>query len=1003
MYTMKLGWPFISIILFLFVSNELSGALPNPEPIIRVDNDAHAGPVFWAEPYLNDSRIATVSHDKTLRIWRARDLKHLQVLRIPIEVEREGKLSYVAASPDGRLLAAGGWTCWDWEEKGCVYLFDAASGALIRRLGGLPNIIGNLSFSPDGKILAVGMHGDGGVSFVDTQSFSVVGQDREYGERVTGLAFSGNGYTVAGALDGYLRIYDAEFKLVARVQIPDIRLIGAAYFSNDNSQLLIGSYDSPSLRILSFPALQVERIVDLSGEPSLTSLRNAIWSRSGEFIYALGDSDDTRQARIYRWSVHDLERYETIEVATHRIQSIRPYGRHGLVFSTEDGGIGLVDDSGKVARISDSALAEFPQMSGAFQVSSDGGMVTIPLDQQGSRLAKFDLNRLSLSVARQQAPVSVSRKPSSTHLQLTDGLNSPSPRLNGKTLELEPFEISRAFDFAPNGNSVFLGTEWSLRAYDRSGALRWRRSMPGVVWNVLASRDGRWVLAALSDGTVRWYQASDGQEVLALFIDSRSREWVLWQPDGYYASSEYGDNLVGWHVNRGMDSPPDFYRAVQFERQFYRPDLLREQINSTKTAGSGVSTSSSILNESSVMTRRSGVSSAQVGDAAKPVLSAFNLSRLNEIAPPRIQMTTMRTVKNKEGFTELELEVSADKNSLPMQDVTVYANLLPVTASRERRLSKDETDRFIRRFRFPIKSGDNLIRVEVNNGVSLGLAEHWLETTARTESLPKGDLYVLAVGVNRFERILDADKKVIPDLDYAVNDAVKLAELLQQSATRSEFNRAHVRVLADSTEIKPTRRNILEALKSFEEAGPNDTVLLFLASHGFSDDTGNYYFLPQDGEIADVKSVLSGKNLTGHASSLLGWTDFLDSMRKASGRRVMIVDTCQAKNIFGEFDSRSLRKRSAAALFPLLLASKGDEFSQEYGAAEHGLFTHALLEGLRGLADANRDRKITVTELYEFAVPLVEKLHNPAGGPQTPQLIAPGALGNITLPVAEQR
>ena len=97
------------------------------------------------------------------------------------------------------------------------------------------------------------------------------------------------------------------------------------------------------------------------------------------------------------------------------------------------------------------------------------------------------------------------------------------------------------------------------------------------------------------------------------------------------------------------------------------------------------------------------------------------------------------------------------------------------------------------------------------------------------------------------------------------------------------------------------------------------------------------------------------------------------------------------------------RRRTAAALFPLLLASKGDEFPQEYGAAEHGLFTYALVEGLRGSADAKRDRKITVTELYQFAVPLVEKLRNPAGGPQTPQLIAPGVPGNITLPVAEQR
>jgi uncharacterized caspase-like protein len=175
---------------------------------------------------------------------------------------------------------------------------------------------------------------------------------------------------------------------------------------------------------------------------------------------------------------------------------------------------------------------------------------------------------------------------------------------------------------------------------------------------------------------------------------------------------------------------------------------------------------------------------------------------------------------------------------------------------------------------------------------------------------PKGELYVLAVGVNRFDHISAADKSQVPDLEYAVNDASKLAELLKNSISDSEFNQVHVRLLADSAQDQPTRQNILEALRFSEQVEPNDTVLLFLASHELSDKTGNYYFLPQDGELPDVEAILSGRNLTGKAASLLSWTDFFDSMRKAAGRRIMIVNTCQAKDIFGEFDSRSLRKRA---------------------------------------------------------------------------------------------
>jgi len=44
----------------------------------------------------------------------------------------------VALSPDGRFAAAGGW---DRSGDNGVYVFDAAAGKLIRRLGKLDNVI----------------------------------------------------------------------------------------------------------------------------------------------------------------------------------------------------------------------------------------------------------------------------------------------------------------------------------------------------------------------------------------------------------------------------------------------------------------------------------------------------------------------------------------------------------------------------------------------------------------------------------------------------------------------------------------------------------------------------------------------------------------------------------------------------------------------------------------------------------------------------------------------
>src|SRR5262249_13294387 len=77
-----------------------------------------------------------------------------------------------------------------------------------------------------------------------------------------------------------------------------------------------------------------------------------------------------------------------------------------------------------------------------------------------------------------------------------------------------------------------------------------------------------------ADGTIRWHRLKDGVEVLALFIARDGRRWVAWTPQGYYDASAGGDELIGWHVNRGADEVPDFFPVAQFRDRFYRPDVI---------------------------------------------------------------------------------------------------------------------------------------------------------------------------------------------------------------------------------------------------------------------------------------------------------------------------------------------------------------------------------------------------------------------------------------------
>ena len=67
----------------------------------------------------------------------------------------------------------------------------------------------------------------------------------------------------------------------------------------------------------------------------------------------------------------------------------------------------------------------------------------------------------------------------------------------------------------------------------------------------------------------------DGTELLALFVHAKDRRWVAWTPRGYYMASPGGDDLIGWHQNRGWGQAAGFAFAAERREQFRRPDIVR--------------------------------------------------------------------------------------------------------------------------------------------------------------------------------------------------------------------------------------------------------------------------------------------------------------------------------------------------------------------------------------------------------------------------------------------
>ncbi len=943
----------------------LPAAAQTTAPILRVETGMHTTLIRRVVVDAARNRLITASDDKTIRIWQMPEARLLNTLRVPMDEGHEGQLFALAVSPDGKWVAAGGWTGWDWEGKGSIYLFDVASGDLVRRLGGLDETVGALVWSPDGQYLVVGLQGRGGLRVLRADNGTVVASDTQYLDKLQDIDISPQGRIVTTALDGRVRLYAPDFRLIGRRAIPGGEKPISVKYAPDGQTFAVGFVDAPAISIVSGSDLSPLHQVSTEGIADQVNFESVVWSSDSRYLYAGGDYRGAGLNPLYRWPDAGRGRPERIPLTQNRIIEIQQLPGGNISFAAEDPGLGIVAPDGKIIAYRGPDIVNFSRDRAGLYVSTDGAVISYPLTADGkTRHSFYTLG--GGDQATKDEPISPVFPPRLTApgVQVLAWKDQYAPTINGKTpSSLDDYEMARSYVIAPDGRSVVLGTEWAIRRLDLEAKEIWSRNLPAVAWSVNVSGNGELAVAALSDGTVRWYRMRDGKEVIDYFPHGNGRDWMAWTPDGYYTSSVYGDNYVGWHLNRGKDQAPDFYRAVQFDRILYRPDVVAD-------------------------TFRQALAAPQAAVAAPANDATFRIAQLREIAPPRLRLVPAALQGLADRRPRATLRLEGEKTELGIRDYAIFVNGIPVTPSKERALSGNDATRFSRTVEIDLPAQANEIRVEAFNGVSMGVAEAYIGLPTDVRPVPvRGDLYVLAVGVNSFPNLPEN-----LNLAFAAQDAEAMAATLEREAT-GYYKHTFLKVLSDGQAVKPDRDAVLSALDFVKQAGAQDTVVIFLASHGVTDPKGNYYFVPRDVQRRDIVAVQRGQA----GDSLLSWLVFFDALRGAAGKRILIVDTCHAGRAEGSFDSHSLLKRSASSMFPLIVASKGEETSQEYPPAKHGLFTYALMTALAPAADKDGDFLISLQEAFSFALPIVEQLRDKSAGAQTPQILVPPVLGSLAL------
>jgi WD40 repeat protein len=566
-------------------------------PVLAIDPGMHAAAIRSQAVDAAGRFAVTGGNDRTVRIWSAADGKLLRTIWMPVGFENVGVVAAVAISPDGSMIAAGGWTeRIDGDHP--VYIFDRESGNLIRRIGGdLPDGTDFLTFSPDGRYLAATLDGGKGLRVFDRdKDWHEVFRDDQYGAESLGASFAHDGRLVTTSWDGLIRLYQFdpinEGPNFRRVGEPVEALSGSRpsriAFSPDGKRLALG-YWGEVVDILDGTTL--ERAGGHSPKNvhiDIVGLYHVAWSRDGQTLFADGAVVDAQdRTLLFAWDrngLGDERRMTYCAPSTATGVDALPDGRI-LAGSMEDC-LGLMDAHGEPIWTVFSPLLDLSGRAFEMRVSSDGKVVDFGYFAPGTPL-RFDVSSLTLSSPPPNDGLTF--RPLREGLTIDGWRSENNPTLNYRALPVKPDEMMRSLAIAPDAKRFFLGSNVALRAFDDSGAKIWSYLGQGEVWAVNASKDGRIVVAAHSDGTIRWRRADDGRELLALQVlpnkesDPAKWDWVLWTPEGFYEATPGAQNVLKWVVNHGPDSAATT-KPVSAIPKLHRPDALPLVLRELDTA-----------------------------------------------------------------------------------------------------------------------------------------------------------------------------------------------------------------------------------------------------------------------------------------------------------------------------------------------------------------------------------------------------------------------------------
>lgn len=1054
--------------LFAMGATDLAAAMSPGDLVdratLRIDAGMHHGRVTAVAATADGRVLATAGMDRAIRLWDAQTGDPVRTIWPPSQdTAAEGQIHALAFSPDGRFLAAAGVTrFWDRPEgRGSgTYLIDVGTGRLTTRLPGVPDMqyddtVHRLGFAKSGTTLwALSGHAPDYTSYSTLQRYDNATDGKPKARLLADgsyvdLDVDGNGRLLA-LRSRIVRWLDGMGQPGAQIAMPagEGGVYVSARVSPDGSRVALLLSNAGAIELRDGKTLApIARIATVSEEGERP--HSIEWARDGKSLLLVSNIDGgTDFAGLVR----------RVQIDGKKL-SLRPLWRQSAVVTgmtaLPDGALAIGSADATLVVVTAAGQVRWQKASGSVRVKDAADLWT---DASGGRIwlrtgpgAQGGF-RFSVPEPSDGPRLQWGAKPE-------EGLQGPRVEIppphslsgwrNGRLVMLDSGalptqrEPSSAMAVAPDNGSFVLGLRTRLQKYlfhragDRTGCPEAPRPgselalpcfdvlVPAPVLAVNYAGGGQVIVAALADGSVRWYRATDGRERLALFVHADRRRYVAWQPDGVNMASIGGGALVGWLVNHSLPAASSLFPLERFRAKLDRPDALV-----------------AVLRPDSGLGRIGGRGEPTAGEDPEPALPEPEVPAVEEppqpkpgqplvprkppqpMQPPAPKPRHVSDPASGRAGTELRgmlppvATILAPSDGMTVSDGQVTLRVLVHSPVKQQirgvrvlvngRLDPkargvvdltaepgvDAVGSGVEVHSIPVllPKGESSIAVfaEGTAGASVPAVIR-LRSSATGQSAAAGldrkpRLVVLAVGVGDYAR---AELR----LNYPAKDARDLLAVLQ--AQRSKlYSDVLSRVLVDGEATLEGIRQGLQWLGATVQ--PDDTALIFLAGHGVNDaGNGQYLFLPRD---ADLQSL---------GRTTLPATEIQQVLTALQTRVLLLLDTCHSGNVMPGRGTRGVGGditrfvgdlASVEQGIVVMAASTGRQASQESAQWENGAFTRALVEGLRGGADFRKTGRVTINMLDLYVSERVRELTD---GMQTPATAKPVTIPDfplVTLP-----